>query len=104
SGLPRVCSARGETVRLPLPPLSRPPAPRARRPRACHTTVAANAYFCPLHRLALVSAPHQYSRERWPWGKRRVDVLCVAVIFIQPHVPEDGGRKRQHAFDVRPIG
>src|SRR5262249_26872832 len=24
--------------------------------------------------------------------------------FIQPHVPEDGGGKRQHAFDVRAIG
>src|SRR5262245_22643190 len=38
-------------------------------------------------------------------GENGVWIASASLsLFIQPYVPEDGGVKRQHAFDVRPIG
>ena len=46
-------------------------------------------------------------REGMAQDGKRVTLLIPSscpLFFLQPHVPEDGGGKRQHAFDVRPIG
>src|SRR5262245_18243944 len=66
AGAPRALRAGGETVHPPLPPPSRPPVHRARRPRVRSTTDAADASLCSPLSMVFVSVPPPESRDGRP--------------------------------------